>query len=64
MIPQQTDFDDYRDVDGLRLPFTITIAYADPGTPPIIRRFAEVKLNVPVDDSKFLKPTAPKPPGR
>jgi len=56
MIPQQTDFDDYRDVDGLRLPFTITMAYADPGSLPITRKFAEIKLNVPIPESKFEKP--------
>src|SRR6266478_2556862 len=26
-IPQQTDFEDYRDVEGLHLPFTITASY-------------------------------------
>jgi Photosynthetic reaction centre cytochrome C subunit len=56
VIPQQTDFDDYREVDGLRLPFTITMAYADPGSRPITRKFAEIKFNVPVDESKFEKP--------
>jgi hypothetical protein len=56
MIPQQTDFDDYRDVDGLRLPFTITMVYADPGSLPITRKFAEIKLNIPVPESKFEKP--------
>ena len=56
MIPQQTDFDDYHDVDGLRLPFTITMAYADPGSLPITRKFAEIKLNVPIPESKFEKP--------
>lgn len=56
MIPQQTDFDDYRDVDGLKLPFTITMSYADPGSPPITRKFAEIKLNVPIPESEFEKP--------
>jgi hypothetical protein len=56
VIPQQTDFEDYREVDGLRLPFTITMAYADPGSRPITRKFAEIKFNVPVDESKFEKP--------
>src|SRR5437870_5788411 len=27
IIPQQTDFEDYREVEGLRLPFTITASY-------------------------------------
>ena len=61
-IPQQTDFDDYREVEGIRLPFTIKIAFTDPGSLPIFRKFTEIKLNVPLDESKFDKPlpgTAP-----
>ena len=56
MIPQQTDFEDYREVAGLRVPFTITISYVDAGSLPIVRRFTEIKLNVPVDKLKFEKP--------
>lgn len=59
-IPQQTDFDDYREVEGLRLPFTIKMSFADPGSLPIIRKFTEIKHNVPLDESKFDKPL----PGR
>jgi len=58
-IPQQTDFEDYREVDGLRLPFTMKMAFADPGSLPITRKFTEIKLNVPVGDSKFEKPRLP-----
>ena len=55
-IPQQTDFDDYCEVEGLRLPFTIKMAFVDPGSLPITRKFTEIKLNVPVDNLKFEKP--------
>ena len=55
-IPQQTDFEDYREVNGLRLPFTITMAFADPGSRPITRKFAEIKVNLPVAPSTFDKP--------
>jgi len=55
-IPQQTDYEDYRDVDGLKLPFKIIMSFADPGSRPIIREFAEIKLNVPIPESKFEKP--------
>ncbi len=61
-IPQQTEFEDYREVEGLRLPFTIKMAFTDPGSLAIIRKFTEIKLNVPIDESKFNKPlpgTAP-----
>jgi len=55
-IPQQTDFEDYREVDGLKLPFKIRIAFADPGSVPITRNFAEIRFNVSLDPSKFEKP--------
>jgi hypothetical protein len=61
-IPQQIDFEDYREVDGLRLPFTIKMAFTDRGSLPITRKFTEIKINVPLDESKFDKPrprTAP-----
>jgi len=55
-IPAQTDFADYREVGGLKLPFTIRMAFADPGSVPITRKFTEIKLNAPVDELKFEKP--------
>jgi photosynthetic reaction center cytochrome c subunit len=53
IIPQQTDFEDYREVEGLRLPFTIRASYVDAGSPIATRKFAEIRLNTPVDESKF-----------
>ena len=61
VIPEQTDFEDYRDVDGVKMPFTIRVSPVDAGNPYIVRRFTEIKLNVPVDESKFNKPAAAKP---
>jgi len=61
-IPQQIDFEDYRQVEGLRLPFTITMSFADPGSRPIIRKFSEVKFNVPVAEPMFVKPSPAKFP--
>jgi zinc protease len=55
-IPQQIDFEDYRQVEGLKLPFTIKIAFADPGSRPITRKFTEIRLNVPVGNLQFEKP--------
>ena len=63
LIPEQVDFEDYRDVDGMKVPFTIrinSIASFFSST----RQFTEIKLNVPVDETKFNKPLAqasPKP---
>lgn len=59
-IPEQTDFEDYRDVDGIRLPFTIRQSYVDPWV-GWMRKYTEIKHNVAVDDSKFNMPPAPPP---
>jgi hypothetical protein len=59
-IPEQIDFDDYRDVDGVKLPFTIQVYNIDPSA-GATRKFAEIKHNVPVDDAKFNMPPADKP---
>jgi len=58
VIPEEIDFEDYRDVEGMKLPFTIRISAIDPFYSST-RKFTEVKLNVPVDDAKFDKPPAP-----
>jgi len=56
VIPEQIDFDDYRDVEGIKLPFTIRLSSVDPGNPISTRKFDEIKLNAPIDDSKFNMP--------
>jgi hypothetical protein len=62
IIPEQVDFDDYRDVDGLKMPFTIrTSITAVDSFYSSTRKFTEIKLNVPVDETKFNKPAAPAP---
>jgi len=53
VIPEVTEFDDYRDVSGLKLPFTITWSRA-PFT--ATQKFTEIKTNVPIDSTKFEKP--------
>ena len=62
VIPQQTDFDDYRDVEGVKLPFMIRVSSVDAGNPYITRKFTEIKLNAPVDESKFKMPPKPATP--
>jgi hypothetical protein len=59
IIPEQVDFEDYRDVDGIKMPFTIRVSSVDPNW-TATRQFTEIKLNAPVDETKFNKP-APKP---
>jgi photosynthetic reaction center cytochrome c subunit len=62
VIPQQADFEDYRDVDGVKLPFTIRLSTVDVGNPYGARKLTEIKLNTPVDESKFKMPPKPATP--
>jgi hypothetical protein len=52
LLPEQVDFEDYRDVGGVKLPFTIRSSDAAPFD-NTTRRFTEIKPNVPADDSIF-----------
>jgi zinc protease len=47
-------YEDYREVEGLKVPFTIRQSSADFD---YVIKVSEVKYNVPVDDAKFKKPT-------
>lgn len=58
-LPTQIDYADYRDVDGVKIPYRWTLARPS-GRFTI--QIAEVKQNVPVDDAKFVKPAAPQEP--
>jgi photosynthetic reaction center cytochrome c subunit len=55
-LPTQIDYADYRDVSGVKIPYQWTLARPN-GRFTI--QLAEVKQNVPVDDSKFVKPPQP-----
>jgi hypothetical protein len=57
-IPTQIDYDDYRDADGVKIPFTWTVARPQ-GRFTI--KVDETSSNVPVDDAKFVKPAAVPP---
>lgn len=52
-ISIQQDFDDYRDVNGIKFPFKYSFLWLDGRFTAII---SDVKMNVPVDASKFTKP--------
>jgi hypothetical protein len=58
VIPEQVDYEDYRDVEGLKVPFTIRVTMID-AVSSYSRKFTEIKLNVPVDETKFNKPAPP-----
>jgi hypothetical protein len=52
-VPTQIDYADYRDVNGIKLPFRILYAWLD-GRDSIVLN--EIKTNVPVDEAKFARP--------
>jgi photosynthetic reaction center cytochrome c subunit len=56
LLPTQVDYADYREVDGVKIPFRWTLAR--PGGRFTIQ-LTDVKQNIPVDDAKFAKPPAP-----
>ena len=54
-LPEQMDFEDYRDVGGVKLPFTIITSDVDVFS-PATRKFTDIKINVAVDDPVFKMP--------
>jgi hypothetical protein len=54
-LPTQFEFSDYRDVDGVKLPFKTDFVWLD-GRDAI--QLNEIRLNLPVDASRFDRPTA------
>ena len=51
--PDETYYEDYREVDGIKLPFTIR----QPGSKTVIK-ITEVKHNLPIEEAKFKNPGA------
>jgi hypothetical protein len=60
-VPEQVDYEEYRDVDGVKMPFTVRTSGINPNNPFTIRKFTEIKANVPVDATVFAMPAPPKP---
>ncbi|MGA8232362.1 MAG: c-type cytochrome [Candidatus Acidiferrales bacterium] len=56
--PAQIDLADYRDIDGVQVPFRVTLS--QPGSTVFIQDEA-VRQNVPIDDAKFAKPFSARP---
>lgn len=54
-IPSQVDFEDYRAVEGVQLPFTIRQSSVDARNDST-RKFDEVRANVPTSDAQFNPP--------
>jgi hypothetical protein len=59
-IPEQEDYDDYRDVDGVKVPFTVRVSTPNPNA-AFTLKFMDVKSNAPVDETIFVMPAPPKP---
>jgi hypothetical protein len=55
VIPEQIDFDDYREVDGVKAPFSIRASFVDPWIGSV-RKFTEINHNTPFDNKKFDMP--------
>jgi hypothetical protein len=53
--PEQTDYEDYRDIGGVKVPFTIRTSYLDTNYSSL-RKFTEVKHNQQIDDAQFKMP--------
>jgi|SRR5579871_739530 len=52
-VPVQSDYADYRDVNGIKFPFQYTYSWLD-GKDAF--KLTDVKTNVPIDEAKFGKP--------
>jgi photosynthetic reaction center cytochrome c subunit len=58
-FPEETFYEDYRDVSGAKVPFTRRVVSAEGNR---TYKWAEVNANAPAEDAKFAKPSPPKPP--
>lgn len=59
-IPEQIDFEDYRDVDGAKVPFVVRVSTIDTFN-SYTRTLTEVRHGVPVEDRLFDMPAPPAP---
>jgi hypothetical protein len=50
----ETTVDDYREVDGIKIPFTMR---QESSASSAVIKLTEVKHNVAIDDAKFNKPS-------
>ena len=56
--PIQTDYEDYRETDGIRVPFRIAVSMPNSGYTVLLD---QVQMNLPIDDAKFDPPAAKEP---
>ena len=55
-LEEQIDYDDYRDVGGVRLPFRMRTSDGAPYS-TVTRTFVQIRRNVPVDEALFRPPS-------
>jgi len=60
-IPQQTDYDDYRDAGGVKVPFTVKVSSVNGGQSST-RKYTSIEFGSPIDATIFAAPPAPPPP--
>jgi photosynthetic reaction center cytochrome c subunit len=60
-FPEDTFYEDYRDVSGVKVPFTMRVLSAEGNR---TYKWSQVDANAPVEDARFTKPVppAPRPP--
>jgi hypothetical protein len=56
-VPTQIDYFDYRDVNGIKIPFRLTFAWLDGDSIEL----KDVQTNVPIEDERFGRPNSIKP---
>ena len=59
IVPTQTDYSDYREVDGVQMPFRWIVTWTDGQS---TTELSEVQPNLPIDAAKFAKPAPALPP--
>jgi hypothetical protein len=59
-IPEQVDYEDYREVEGVRVPFTVRVSSVVPALNQT-RVVSEIRPGVPVEDALFIMPGPPAP---
>jgi photosynthetic reaction center cytochrome c subunit len=57
-FPEETYYEDYRDVSGVKVPFTARVVSAEGNR---TYKWASIDANAAVDDAKFTKPAPPAP---
>jgi photosynthetic reaction center cytochrome c subunit len=60
-LPTQIDYEDYREISGIKMPFRWKVTWLDGRS---TFELSDVQLNVPIDAAKFARPAPPPSPSR